>query len=238
MAFVRLGVLPLAFLLWLSPTSAQDLTTLLSNFVASGDRAERELILLKISEQHPEAGAALLKIAAQTTDTETKWLAIRGIGSLRYKQAGPFLKEWLHSNSAYVRANSARALGDIRDGSAVRDLISLLSLETDDGVLQQTSVALEMLDAKEAIPALMAKSGVPSADTRLWMMGAVEALGSKDVSFFASFLCDQSWFVASYAAHAIARITKQDFGFPHCGPGVCSDGDGVENVRRWWKQNH
>ena len=173
----------------------------------------------EITEHHPEAGPALLKIARETKDTETRWLAIRGIGWLKYKEAAPFLRESLHSRSNYVRANSATALGEVHDVSAVADLIHTLAVDEDSGVLEQTSMALQILDAKEAIPVLKARSDNPSPQTRVWIVGAIEALGSKDVSFFAAFLFDKNEFVAAYAAHAIERITKEDFGFPHCGGG-------------------
>lgn len=239
---IRAAMLLLFSIAWLCPISAQELPTLLSDFVSSTDRTSRELILLEITEHHPEAGPALLKIARETEDTETRWLAIRGIGGLKYKEAAPFLRESLHSRSNYVRANSARALGEVHDDSAVADLIHTLAVDEDSGVLEQTSMALQMLDAKEAIPLLKAKSDNPSPQTRVWIIGAIEALGSKDVSFFAAFLFDKNEFVAAYAAHAIERITKEDFGFPHCGEtgGPCGFGYGVDNARRWWnthKQN-
>jgi hypothetical protein len=224
------------------PINAQDLPTLLSEFVSDSDRTSKELLLSDITEHHPEAGPSLLKIALETEDTETKWLAIRGIGWLKYKEASRFLKQSLHSSSNYVRANSAMALGEVHDISAVDDLIHTLAVDEDSGVLEQTSSALVMLDAKKAIPTLKARSDNPSPQTRLWMIGAIEALGSKDESFFATFLFDTHEVVAGYAAHAIERITKQDFGFPHCGEhgGPCSNGKGVENAKRWWnsrKQN-
>jgi HEAT repeat protein len=227
---------------WLCPISAQDLPTLLSDFVSSTDRASRESILLEITEHHPEAGPALLKIARKTEDTETRWLAIRAIGWLKYKEAAPFLRECLHSSSNYVRANSASALGEVHDVSAVADLIRILSVDDDAGVLEQTSSALLMLDAKQAIPVLKARSNNSSPQTRVRLIGAIEALGSKDVPFFAAFLVDKDEFVAAYAAHAIERITKEDFGFPHCGEtsGPCAFGYGVDNAQRWWnthKQN-
>jgi hypothetical protein len=76
---------------WLCPFSAQDLPTLLWDFVSSTDRTNRESILLEITEHHREAGPALLNIARETKDTETRWLAIRGIGWPKYKEAAPFL---------------------------------------------------------------------------------------------------------------------------------------------------
>src|SRR5271169_3972973 len=235
MVFNRLTALMVALSLWFCPTPAQDLAGLLSDFVSLSDRTQRELILLKISQHYPEAGPPLLKIATETKDTETKWLAIRGIGHLKYKEAAPFLKESLHSSSNYVRANSARALGEIHDTDAIPDLIRVLAVDEDIGVLQQTCQALQMLDAKAAIPELKVRSNNLSPQTRLWMIGAIDSLGSKDVPFFAHFLFDENESVAAYAAHAIERITKQDFGFPHCGEqGACSYGPGIENARRWW----
>src|SRR3989442_5036207 len=98
---IRAWMLLLFSIAWLCPISAQDLPTLLSDFVSSTDRTSRESILLEITERHPDAGPALLKIARETQDTETRWLAIRGIGWLKYKEAAPFLRESLHSRSNY-----------------------------------------------------------------------------------------------------------------------------------------
>jgi HEAT repeat protein len=190
MVFNRLTTTVIALSLWFCPVPTQDLASLLSDFVSLGDRTQRELILLKISEHYPEAGPPLLKIAAETKDTETKWLAIRGIGYLKYKEAAPFLKESLHSSSNYVRANSARALGEIHDSPAIPELIQVLASDEDSGVLEQTCLALQMLDAKAAIPELKLRSNNPSPQTRLGMIGAIESLGSRDVPLFASFLYD------------------------------------------------
>jgi HEAT repeat protein len=235
MAWIKAATLLTLSVTWQTSAFPQDSATLLSDFVSRSDRTARELILLNITEHHPEAGPALLKIAMETTDTETRWLAIRGLGGLKYTGAVPFLKESLRSSSSYVRANSARALGEIHDVSAVPALIHALLVEEDSGALEQTSVALQMLDAKDAIPVLEAKATNPSPQPRIWIIGAIEALGSKDVPFFAKFLFDEDQGVSAYAAHAIERITKRDFGFPHCGEqGPCSNGYGVENARQWW----
>jgi HEAT repeat protein len=238
--WVKIGVLLLSSIAWQCPIRAQDLSALLANFVSESDRTKRESILFDISEHHPDAGPALLKIAIETENTETKWLVIRCLGWLKYKEAAPFLREALRSTSNYVRANAARALGEIHDVSAVSDLIYILAVDEDSGVLEQTSSALLMLDAKSAIPALKARSDNPSAQTRLWIIGAIDALGSKDVPFFAAFLFDENDFVAGYAAHAIERITKEDFGFPDCGGergGPCSFGDAIHHARRWWNSH-
>lgn len=227
----------LACLVCIGTAIAQDLPSLLSSFQSERDRATKELILYHITKDYPHSGAALLGIARQAKDCDTRWLAIRGIGSLKFHDAAPFLKQSLDSESSYVRANAARALGEIHDISAVPALISLLKTEQDNAAIEQTALALQMLEAKDAVPVLKDRVVNPSAQTRLWTLGAIEALDTKkDVPFFATFLSDKDDNVAAFAAHVIERFTSQDFGFPKCGEwgGVCSYGDGVKNAQSWW----
>src|SRR5258708_701228 len=112
MSYLRTRAPALLFcsLAYLAPAIAQDLQSLLSRFQSEHDRAAKELTLLRITTEYPDAGPALLRIASETGDTETKWLAIRGIGWAKFKDAAPFLKKALFSKEIYVRSNSARAL--------------------------------------------------------------------------------------------------------------------------------
>ncbi len=211
---------------------------LLSRFQSEQDVAAKEAIMLKITTNYPDAGPALLNIARETKSMDTRWLAIRGIGDVKFRAAVPFLLQSLDSQSSYVRANSARALGEIGDPSAIRSLIRMLKNEQDSGVIEQTALAFEMLGAKEALPALKAKAENPSSQTRDWVLGAVEVLGSKrDIPFFAAFLFDNNYNVALDAAAALERLTGQDFGLPKCsGNGPCGvDYEGIKNAQRWWK---
>jgi hypothetical protein len=95
-----------------------------------------------------------------------------------------------------------------------------------------------VLGASQALPVLKAKATQPvSAQTRGWIIGATEALGSKaDVPFFANFLSDPSDFVAEAAAHSIEHFCRQDFGFPKLGPmgGLGGPGEGIKNAQAWW----
>jgi HEAT repeat protein len=215
---------------------AQDLPTLLSRFQSEGDIATKEVILYSITKDYPNSGSALLKIARQTKDSDTRWLAIRGIGSLKFHDATPFLKQSLRSESTYVRANAARTLGEIGDLSAAPALIGLLKSEQNNGVIEQTTLALQMLGAKAAVPVLKDRVVNPSAQTRMWILGAIEVLDSKkDVPFFATFLSDNDENVAALAAHVIERFTGEDFGFPRCAAsGPCAYGYGVRNAQSWW----
>ncbi len=214
-----------------------DLSELLSRFQTANDIPSKEAILATITTGHPEAGPALLRIAQESKNDDTKWLAIRGIGYLKFSAAAPFLKQSLTSKTIYVRANSARALGEIKDSSAASDLIRLLGTEQDSGVIEQTAMALQMLGAREALPALKSRAEYPTPQTRIWILGAIEALGSKaEVPFFASFLQDKSVSVAVAAAHSIERAIGEDFGFPKCEQSLCAaDYDrGLQNAQRWW----
>jgi HEAT repeat protein len=166
--------------------------------VCGGCGATKETILASITKDYPDSGSALLRIARQTKDGDTRWLAIRGIGWLKFHDAAPFLKQSLDSESSYVRANAARALGEIHELSAVPALICLLKVEQDNGVIEQTTLALQMLEAKAAVPVLKNRVMNPSAQTRLWILGAIEVLDSnKDAPFFAAFLSDKEEIVAA-----------------------------------------
>jgi HEAT repeat protein len=214
-----------------------NLYLLLSRFQTSTDIASKEAVLRNIIIGFPNAGPDLLTIARETDDTDTEWLAIRGIGELKFKDASPFLKQSLKSPEHYVRANAARALGELHDTSAAPNLIQTIKNERDNGVIEQSALALEMLKATDALPALKAKANNPSEQTRISILGAIEVLGSKrEVPFFASLLNDKSKVVAEFSAHSIERITGQDFGFPKCGPGPCTlDSDkGLLSAQIWW----
>jgi HEAT repeat protein len=180
----------------------------------------------------------LLRIARTSPDMETQWLAIRGIGRLKYKDAAPFLKQSSRSRSTYVRANAARALGEIHDVSAIHDLMRMLKPEEDSGVIEQTVLALQMLAAHEAVPLLKTKSANPSSQTRIWILGAVDMLEiENDIPFFARFLSDQDEIVAETAARILEHLTGEDFGLPRCDTGPCNTGDaGVRNAQAWWKR--
>ena len=221
--FLRAAVLWVSVFGLTGAVIAQDgLSFELLNFKSSTDLATKEAELNRMTTAHPDCGPALLKIAEETSDTDTEWMAIRGIGALKFKGAVPFLRRSLESEVAYVRANSARALGDMRVASAVPDLVFVIKNDDDGGVLEQTALALQMMGARDAVPALKRRANFPSAQTRLWILGAVETLGdASDLPFFAGFLNDKESYVAETAAHAIERLAGQDFGFPQCGPGVC-----------------
>jgi HEAT repeat protein len=224
--------------LTLSATSAEDISSLLSRFQSEQTVAAKEAIILEISQNHPDAAPQLLKIARSTTDIDTKWLAIRGLGYLRYQPAAQFLVSSLRSPHHYVRANAARALGEMKAYSAREELISLLKTEQDNGVLEQTTLALEMIKAAEAAPVLKARTDIVSnPQARCWFIGGIAVLGSRaDVSFIAKHLYEGDQVVAMCAASGLQQLTGEDL---HLGvhPGPNDPSEAISKAKAWWEVN-
>jgi HEAT repeat protein len=222
--------------------SAQDRKqkgSLLFQFRESHDLAEKSRILDRIVQSGSQSGAPLLRLARTTEDNDTRWLAIRGLGELKFQAAAPFLLESLHADQRYVRANAARALGELRYSLAGPALIHLLETEQDGGVIEQTSAALRMIDAKGAVPALKSRISFDSAQTRCWLLEAIGSLGSKDdTPFVASYLYDTETDVGRIpfcAAQALAILTGQNFGLPKTS-GLFDPYLPVSNARAWWEK--
>lgn len=209
---------------------------LLTRFVAENDQARKEQLLNEIVRR-PDAGPTLLRVALHANNTLTKWMSIRGIGMVKYGKAVPFLIHSLTDQHPYVRANAARALGEIRNGSPSLDLIRLLGHEKDGGVIEQTTLALQMLGAKEAVPNLKRAAPHPSSQTRCWVLQAIGTLGSKqDVPFLAKYFYDPNDIVGRCAAEAVEEITGQDFGLPRQS-GITNPRQGIDQARQWWETN-
>jgi HEAT repeat protein len=116
-------------------------------------------------------------------------------------------------------------------------LIRLLRREKDGGVIEQTSLALQWLQAKEAIPELKRAASHPSIQTRCWVLQAIGKLGTEsDLAFLANHLYDSESFVCIDAAQALEMITGEDFGFPK-GSGPMTPLPPVEAARKWWAKN-
>jgi HEAT repeat protein len=125
----------------------------------------------------------------------------------------------------------------MRAASAAKPLTELLANETDAGVIEQTSLALANLAAKEAVPVLKHAALNENPQTRGWVLQAIGRLGDKrDVSFLAKYLEDPAGAVSEMAAQAIERIAGVDFGFPEH-EGLRNFRPAIQRARTWWKEN-
>jgi hypothetical protein len=216
-------------------------TSLVLRFRESHDLADKERILNLIIQRGYGAGQPLLQLAKTTDDNDTRWLAIRGLGMLKFEEAAPFFIESLKSDEHYVRANAARALGELRYSQAGPALIHLLEVEQDAGVIEQTSLALRMIKAEDAIPIIKSRMSFSSTQTRCWLLDAVAGLGSKtDVPFIAKYLYSSdtaSEGIPLCATRALATLTGEDFGLPKAS-GIFDPQAPILKARKWWEQTH
>jgi hypothetical protein len=161
--------------------------------------------------QHSEVGPQLLA----TSDLDTIWMAIRGIGFAKYKEAALFwFGVWGTSiTGSELMQHEPSVKSDIDQPS--HHWSSLLRREKDGGVIEQSSLALQWLQAKEAIPELKRAASHHSSQTRCWVLQAISKLGTEgDLAFLANSLYDSELPVRICAAQAIEIITGEDFGFP------------------------
>jgi HEAT repeats len=219
-------------------TDSDELSLLLIRFQSERDIARKEAIILEVSQKYRDAGPQLLQIAESTSDLDTEWLAIRGIGYVKYQPAAPFLVTSLASPYHYVRANAARALGEIKAYSAATHLISLLKSEQDNGVIEQTTLALEMIRARESIAVLRARAeNVSNPQTECWLIDGIAMLGSgKEASFIAERLYNDEQVIALCAATGLQQITGEDL---HLGihQGLFSPSEAISTAKGWWERN-
>jgi hypothetical protein len=181
------------------------------------------------------AGQTAIDIVKTSKDPEAKWRAVRILGSLHYKPAVPLLLESLSDSDANVRANAARALGDMRVAAATRPLTELLKKEQDGGVIQQTSLALANLGCSDALPVLKDAAGHKDEQTRMWVLQAIGRVGGKpDVRFLAGYLTDRSQSVQEMAGQAIEQIAGVDFGFPK-ESGPKDPRPAIQKAKSWWQ---
>lgn len=218
----------------------------LAGAIASGQEADRKERKPADAKAVPEAaridvvgaGETAMELATKTRDPDAKWMAIRILGNLGYQRAVPLLLKSLSDSHPYVRANAARALGDMRVAAAAKPLTRLLEKEENGGVIEQTSLAMMRLHHTEALPALKAATKHENVQTRMWVLQAIGELGSKkEVAFLARFLLkDPSDMVQMAAAQAIEHITGTDFGFPKRS-GPSSPEEGIKRAREWWDKH-
>src|SRR5581483_1898886 len=127
----------------------------------------------------------------------------------------------LGSSERYVRANAARALGEMRYMPAAEALIDLLRTEKDGGVTEQTALALSIIEFRKAIPVLMYRMSSASTETKCWLLDSIGRLGSDaEISYIAQFLYgtdnDQrgGTVISECAARSLDVLTHGEIGLP------------------------
>jgi HEAT repeat protein len=163
-------------------------------------------------------------------------MAMRGMATLRYTACAPFLEASLKDFDALVRANAARALGDLRIGSASGALLAMFATEKEPPAIQQASLALRMLNIKAAAPYIREKISAFTGQTRAWLIQALGTLGSAaaDVPLVAGYLDERMSDMA--ATEAIQELAGVSFG-PWT-PGLISFPPPATVAARAWWESH
>lgn len=207
------------------------MASLVLRFDNEHDYAQKSRLLDSLTSQHPDAARALLRLARSTKNTDTLWMAIRGMATLHYTACAPFLKASLKNPVWLVRANAARALGDLRITDASSALIAMFAAEQEAGAVEQASLALHMLDVKAAAPYIREKIPRFTGQKRAWLLGALGSVGSdSDVPLIAGYLDNSD---GDAAAYALEELTGVKFG-PHAMGASTFPGPEVLAARAWW----
>jgi hypothetical protein len=224
---------PLAPSLLAQPS--ESTASLLLRFDTEHNLSAKEHLLLTVTNQDAGAGPLLLRLAESTTSSDTRWMAMRGMVTLRYAACAPFLEASLKDSDALVRANAARALGDLRIGDASDSLLAMFAIEMAPPAIQQASLALRMLNIKAAAPYIREKIPAFTGQTRAWLIQALGTLGSSaDVPLVAAYLDDTLSDMA--ATEALQDLAGVSFG-PRT-LGLSSDPPPETlAARAWWKSH-
>jgi HEAT repeat protein len=163
-------------------------------------------------------------------------MAMRGMATLRYTACAPFLEASLKDFDALVRANAARALGDLRIGNASDPLLAMFATEKEPPAIQQASLALRMLNIKAAAPYIREKISAFTGQTRAWLIQALGTLGSAaaDVPLVAGYLDEMMSDMA--ATEAIQELAGVSFG-PRTLGLISYPPPETVAARAWWKSH-
>jgi hypothetical protein len=214
---------------------SESIASQLRRFDNEHDLARKEEWLFTLTGQGAGAGPALLRLAQSTTNTDTRWMAMRGMATLRYTACAPFLEAALKDPDALVRANAARSLGDLRIGNASAQLLAMFATEREPPAIQQASLALRMLHVKAAASYLREKIPGATGQTRDWLIRALGSLGiGADVPLIAGYLDETTSDMA--ATDAIQELTGVSFGPITLGLSSYPPPRTIA-ARAWWKSH-
>ena len=218
-------------------TQTLPLQEALRTFDEQHDLAKKELQLLDLTHQHPDAGPALLALAKTTPHTDTRWMSMRGMRDLHYTGCEPFLTRSLTDDDALVRSNAARVIGDLHLKHASKELLKMFAAESEPRPIEQASLALRELNVRAAAVEIRAKIPNYTGQTRAWLLQALGALGTKrDVPLIAAYLDSSDRGSALMAPEALEQLAGLDFGpTPNGGEGFPSK---RMQAARLWRQSH
>ena len=146
-----------------------------------------------------------------TTYKISEWQQLKLLDVLRNKEQfePPRFKAWLTSNNKHVVLFALRLIKHYNQNDANTSLIELIK-HKDQQICQQAIECVEEFNVTEALPTLKAMLRKSSLDTKILILGAIAALGSKDDLEFLHGVCEKgSFLVKSKALSAINTIAPE-----------------------------
>jgi HEAT repeat protein len=216
------------------PLRPADLYTRFDN---EHDLAKKERLLGQITDEPLSACTTLLRIAEHTENLDTRWMAMRGMATVHCKACAEFLEGSLRDPDATVRANAARALGDLRVTASGPKIQAMFAAEKDPSAIEQASLALHMLNVRAAAPYIRIKIPNYTWQTRAWLLQALGALGGPDdVPLIAEYLNSSDKASAMAATAALEELTGISFGPQLNGPSSYPTASMLA-ARKWWSSH-
>jgi HEAT repeats len=238
---LRTPILALILTLAIAPSACPQgpllSADLYARFDNEHDLARKERLLGQITDDRLSAGTTLLHLAEHTKNSDTRWIAMRGMATVHCEACAGFLEVSLRDPDAAVRANAARALGDLRVTASGPKIQAMFAAEKDPGAIEQASLALHMLDVRAAAPYIRIKIPKYTWQTRAWLLQTLGALGSStDVPLIAGYLSSSDMASAMAATAALEELTGISFGPHPNGPFGYPPPDMLA-AREWWKSH-
>lgn len=117
----------------------------------------------------------------ESKDATVRLIATQGIGTLRYRPAGPALARLLSDPDARQRRYAAEALGRIGDPAFVGDLISRLEGSGSDRSWEHSLIYALIEIGKPATSQLLTAIAGPPSETRLGALRVLDQIGATDL---------------------------------------------------------
>jgi len=168
---------------------SESTASLLLRFDNEHDLAAKEHLLLTVTNK--DAGrATVAPTRGSTTNSDTRWMAMRGMATLRYTDCAPFLEASLKDSDALVRSNAARAWEISASGTRPPRCWPCSPLSRTQRRFNKHLPHSRCLTSRQPCRS-SGKTPCFHRQTREWLIGALGMLGSiRDVPLIAGYLDD------------------------------------------------
>ncbi len=176
-AFRRFGLLTFSFFFFALNSSAQDLDQL-STAIANGNTEQKREALFQIRNLRSETASRIAVPALRDSDPIVRATAVASVVDLPKQEAVVVLTPLLDDRDAFVRKETAYALGRVESPDAAAPLIRLLQREEDLEVRAAATIGLGPTGNPTGVePLLTILKRRPSEETEFLRRSAARSVG-------------------------------------------------------------